>query len=295
MEVTILDYPVNGEETLAKCGMATTTSSPPTEYDIEQKEIEKFIETGRSMELSSVFDFPQIIYQVKDVSRSFTHQHVRHRMAAHMQQSMRYVEIDPSLEKEPFFVIPPSIIEKGKQSVLGYIKSQINSAKQYKSLINKELPSEDARFSLPIGTKTFLSTAMNVESLLHYFNVRSCYDSQWEIRTNSYALIAGCKLIYPNIFNKCGPHCIRGKCKGRGNGKCREKAINLLKDIEKRVNKKRNKFNRLKPGEKIKFDLTDLLGYQADPELEKEIAHELDIEKINLDRKVNLEIKKPEN
>lgn len=290
METTILSYPKNGEELVTKCGLATTTESSPTEFDLEEGMIEDFIEIGRSMELSSVFDFPQIIYEVKNVSRSFTHQHVRHRMAAHMQQSLRYVEVNPEINEDPFFIIPPKIVKKGKKTVKEYIETQIDSAKDYLEKINQDVPAEDARFALPIGTKSFLTTAMNVESILHYFNVRACYDSQWEIFSNAYALIAGCKLIYPNIFKKCGPHCIRGLCRGRGQGKCKSDAQDLLRDIEKKVDSKKEEFNSIEKDEKISIDLTQELGYSAPTSLEKEIGKEFDLDKMNLSRKVKINV-----
>lgn len=286
METTVLDYPEDAENLIARCGLSTTTDTPPSEYSLNEEEAKDFIEVGRSMELSSVFDFPQIIYEVKDVSRSFTHQHVRHRMAAHMQQSLRYAEIDPDLDNELFFITPPSIVEEGKKAVVDYIKNQLSCAQEYLEKIDRDVPSEDARFSLPIGTKTFLSTAMNVESLIHYFNVRACFESQWEIRSNAYALLAACKLIYPTIFQKTGPHCIGGRCRGRGKGECQEKAEKLIKDIEERVEQKEKQFNRLNSGEKLELDLTDLLGYKADEELEKEVGDEFGQERIDLSRKV---------
>ncbi|PTD94397.1 FAD-dependent thymidylate synthase [archaeon SCG-AAA382B04] len=293
METTIMSYPLKGEELIAKCGIATTTNTPPSEYKVKKKEIGDFIKVGRSMELSSVFDFPQIIYEVKGVSRSFTHQHVRHRMAAHMQQSLRYAEISPTLDgEETFFVTPPSIVEEGKESIIEYINNQLGCAKEYLNKLENDVPAEDARFFLPIGTRTFLTTAMNVESLLHYFNVRACFDSQWEIRSNAYALIAGCKLIYPNIFNECGPHCINNKCRGRGNGECKPKAQRLLNKIEKKIDSRRKKFEELNKGDKLTIDLTDLIGFQANDELEKKVGKEFDQQKIDLSRKVKVSIVK---
>lgn len=292
METTILDYPKNGEKLMAKCGIATTTNTPPSEYEVDEEDIRGFIEVGRSMELSSVFDFPQIIYEVKDVSRSFTHQHVRHRMAAHMQQSLRYVEMSPDLGDELFFVTPPSIVRKGKERVVRYIENQMSAAEEYLNKIDEGVPPEDARFALPIGVRTFLSTAMNIESLLHYFRVRACFDSQWEIRSNAYALIAGCKLIYPTTFKKCGPHCINDKCRGRGKGECEKRARDLLDEIENRVESRRDEFEELDSGEKITLDLTDLLGYQASDELKREVGKEFGEEKIDLSREVRTSVVK---
>ncbi|WGI17247.1 FAD-dependent thymidylate synthase [Methanonatronarchaeum sp. AMET-Sl] len=290
MKVTILNYTDSGEELLTKCGMATTTETPPSQYKIKDKDVNEFMEISREMELSSVFNFPTIIYEVKDVSRSFTHQHVRHRMAAHMQQSLRYTEINP---KDPSFMItPPSITKKGVDQTKEYIQNQLNAAQTYKNLLKKDIPPEDARFALPIGVKTFLTTAMNVESILHYLNVRACMDSQWEIRANAYTLLAACKLIYPKIFQKAGPHCITGRCKGRGKGKCKNQAKETIKKIENKINKTKPKFESLKTNESISIDLTEILGYEANPQTEKQIQKKLNIDNINLSFNVKLEIQK---
>ncbi|OUJ18859.1 Thymidylate synthase THY1 [Methanonatronarchaeum thermophilum] len=288
MKITILDYTDKGEELLTKCGMATTTETPPSKYQVNKNDVGDFMEISREMELSSVFNFPTVIYEVKDVSRSFTHQHVRHRMAAHMQQSLRYTEIDP--KNTSFFITPPSITKKGVEATKKYIKNQLKTAQTYKKLLKEDIPPEDARFALPIGVKTFLTTAMNVESILHYLNVRACMDSQWEIRANAYTLLAACKLIYPEIFREAGPHCITGRCKGRGKGKCKKEATKTIEKLENKVNKNRPKFNDIHKNESIILNLTEILGYKANPKMENQIQKQLDLDNINLSFNVKLEV-----
>ncbi len=288
MKITILDYTDEGEELLARCGLATTTERPPSEYEVTEEDVSSFMDISRDMELSSVFNFPTVIYEVKNVSRSFTHQHVRHRMAAHMQQSLRYTEIDPT---DPgFFITPPSITKKGKEETKRYIENQLNSAKTYKELLEKEVPPEDARFALPIGVKTFLTTAMNVESLLHYINLRACMDSQWEIRANAYALLTACKLIYPDIFDKAGPHCISSRCKGRGKGECKPEAQEIIKEIEDKIEEKKPIFT--SEGDSVEIDLTGTLGYRPERSLVEDLKMDLGFEELDLSFEVKLEINK---
>ena len=294
MKVSILSYDPIGEETVTRCGLSTSSQTPPSQYKVTEEDIKKFTTISRKMKLSSVQDFPFVNYSVEDVSRSFTHQHVRHRMGAHMQQSFRYVEVDAELREDPFFVVPETIIKTGKEGIVNYVKGQLNDARMYKELVKRGVPQEDARMKLPIGTKTFLSTSMNAESMLHYLNVRMCNDAQWEIRSVANALRTGTRFIYPHIFEVSGPSCVTDdKCRGRGNYSCK-------KDIEELTNTLENKviipnlsnFDKLKRREKLKLDLTDYLGYKADENLEKEVGKEFGLERLDLSREAILEITK---
>jgi len=293
MKVAILSYDPNGEEIIARCGNATSSEIRPSEYKVTYKDTRKFIKTAKKMRLSSVFDFPSVIYSVEDASRSFTHQHVRHRIGTHMQQSLRYVKLSPKLEENPWFVIPPEIVEHGKEEVVDYIGSQLKVAEKYNRSIERGVKPEDARFALPIGTKTFLSTSMNAESLLHYIEIRTCYDAQWEIRSAANALRTGLRFVYPNIFENSGPSCVIDNiCRGRGKMLCKKDFVELTNKLENEVIRHVNDFNNLKRNEKLRLDLTDYLGYKADEKLEEEVGKEFDLDKIDLGLEVILEVTK---
>jgi len=293
MKVAILSYNPNGEEIIARCGNATFSPTRPSEYKVTDEDIRKFIKTAKRMRLSSVFDFPSVTYSMEDVSRSFTHQHVRHRTGAHMQQSLRYVKLSPELKEKPWFVIPPEIVKYGREEVVDYIKNQLNTAGKYNRSLERGLKPEDARFALPMGTKTFLSTSMDTESLLHYIEVRTCYDAQWEIRSAANALRTGLRFVYPNIFENSGPSCIIDNvCRGRGKMICKKDFVELTNKLENEVIKHINNFDELKRDEKLKLDLTDYLGFKADEKLEEEVGKEFDLDKIDLGLEVILEVTK---
>jgi len=293
MKVSILSYIADGEEIIARCGNSTSSTTPPSEYKVTENDVKGFIKVAKKMRLSSVFDFPTVVYSVEDASRSFTHQHARHRMGAHMQQSFRYVKLSPELKEEPWFVIPPDTIEHGKEAVVDYINNQLETAKTYNKLVKRGVKPENARFSLPIGTKTFVSTAMDTESLLHYIDVRTCFDAQWEIRAAANALRTGMRFVYPNIFEGSGPSCITDNiCRGRGKMACKKDIVRITGQLENVVAKNREEFDGLKVNEKLRLNLTDYIGYKADRELEKEVGKKLGLDRINLDHEVTLEIAK---
>ena len=289
MEIHVSDFLREPEKALASAGWATRSEKSGAELEPTKDEIKKMVNYSKDMKLSSVLNIPFFVFSVKDVSRAFTHQWVRYRMAAHMQQSLRYVNI--STGNDDWFVVPPSVSMKGADSVVEYVNSQLNSASSYRSLVKSKVPVEDARFALPIGTKTHITTAMNAEELMHVIAQRCCMDAQWEIRTVSYALMAAGLMISPMIFEGTGAHCIsEGKCRGSGKGKCMSYAEEMAKKMRKVAKKKEGAF-RKKDGEWLDVDLTKELGFEADRELKKEVAEKLGRE-INLDMPVVLRIRK---
>jgi len=210
-----------------------------------------------------------------------------------MQQSFRYVELSPELKEEPWFVIPPDTVEHGKEAVVDYINGTLETAKAYNRLVERGVKPENARFSLPIGTKTFVSTAMDTESLLHYADVRTCYDSQWEIRSAANALRTEMRFVYPNIFEGSGPSCVTDNiCRGRGKMACKKDFVELTGKLEDVVNQQSSGFDLLERNKKLKLDLTYCLGYRADRKLEEEVGKEFGLDRINLSRDVILEITK---
>lgn len=74
------------------------------------------------------------------------------------------------------------------------------------------MPQEDARYFLPMGGETELVMTMNARELGHFLKLRMCRRAQWEIREMAdemhRQLVAEC----PEIFRKCGPGCVRGRC-----------------------------------------------------------------------------------
>jgi len=286
MDINLLGYIPNAEKILGSAGHATSSKESGYEFyqHIKPKEIDTMIKFAKRMKLGSVLDFPYINFCVKNCSRAATHQFVRHRMAAYMQQSLRYTEIDAELKsRDPWFVVPPTIIEKGKSSTVEYIKQQLRAGKVYNRLLKMGIPGEDSRFALPIGTKTHISAAMDTEEVLHIIYQRSCFDAQWEIRKLAYGLYALGRTVYPRIFKDTGPSCItENVCRGREKGRCKNEVKDILLKIDEEIDKRRSGG----------LDLTPILGYTAPDDLEEEVAKELGIEDINLDHKIVCHVKK---
>jgi len=289
MEIFLTNYLKNSEELLAAAGWATRSDKCGAEFRPSEKETADMIKYAREMKLSSVLDIPFFVFSLKDVSRSFTHQWVRYRVAAHMQQSLRFVTIGP--DKTDWFVIPPSVSRNGAGSVMEYVNSQKSAAGSYRKLIDAGVPVEDARFALPIGTKTHITTAMNCEELLHVFSQRCCTDAQWEIRIVAYALLAAGMLVSPMLFDGSGPHCIsENACRGSHKGTCKKGAEETIKRLRNIVASKSAEFGSMESGW-IEIDLTDVIGYRAPQALKKEVASKAGHE-VALDIPVIVKIRK---
>ena len=291
MEVFVLSYMPDIERATAAAGWATRSLKSADEVlkTVGEKEIQEMIRYSKQMKLSSVLNFPYYLFGFKGVSRSFTHQWVRYRLAAHMQQSLRYVEIKPGGQ---WFVIPPTILKSGSEAIVEYIRHQEKSAREYQELMKKGVPVEDARFVLPQGTETHISTAMNAEELLHVFCQRCCTEAQWEIRKAAYALAAALMLVSPKIFHDLGPYCKQeGVCRGKNKGACKPIAEDLLRLLQKIVDEKRKEFEKLSPGKEMLIDLTEVLGHRVDEKTKKEVEKELGW-KPKLDYEVKIRVVK---
>ena len=288
-----MGYLKESESLTASIAWSSISSlSPPDNPDPSLEDVERMFYLTRKMKLSSVLDFPFYIFAFKNVSRVFTHQWVRYRIAAHVQQSLRYVKVSTTIKDEPWFIIPPSILSQGAMAISEYVRAQIESGRKYLELLNRGIPPEDARFVLPMAVKTHISSVMNAEELLHVIDQRTCFDSQWEIRKASYALLAGLYSISPLIFKHAGPYCIsEGICRGRRKGACYKQAKELITKMFDAGKRLRVMLSKVEAGDYVRVDLTDELGFRVTDDVKREVANTLGFP-VELDYKVEVYVKK---
>ena len=167
-------------------------------YGRGRRDIEEFINNLLSSKDGSVFEHVNYGFVFTGVSRSLTHELVRHRAGfAYSQRSQRYVD-----EKEGAFVIPPALVmENGKADEANKIlEDALQSASEsYNMLVEKLediLPRENfetatdrrkavrsaARSVLPNATETKIFTTANVRSWRHFIEMRGAIYADWEIR-----------------------------------------------------------------------------------------------------------------
>lgn len=164
----------------------------------------------------SALEHASYTFAVDGVSRALTHQLVRHRIASFNQQSQRYV----TLSGEPEVIIPESIKESLELSALFH--TAIDTAyNAYQELLDAGVPAEDARYLLPNACASKIVVTMNMRELLHFFELRCCRRSQWEIQELGNTLLELAMPTAPYIFRDAGAPCRRGSCP-EGTMSCRE-------------------------------------------------------------------------
>ena len=152
----------------------------------------------------SVIEHASFTFSLEGVSRALTHQLVRHRLASYTQQSQRYVKI--TTDNNDWYVIPPTYDTEEKR--MKFKKRMKIMASWYQEALKDGFPSEDARFYLPNATKSNIVVTMNARELLHFFKLRCCARSQWELRKVATEMLKQAKKIAPVIFEKAGPSCV---------------------------------------------------------------------------------------
>lgn len=133
LKVKLLSYTPNPEEVVASA--AKLCYSPVGVNEIIEKldsqNVEKFIEKLVSIKHLSPFEHVSFSFAVEGVSRTLTHQLVRHRLASYSQQSQRYVK-----ETMFDFIVPPSIENNEKAKEI-FIKEMENSQKAYDDIVRE--------------------------------------------------------------------------------------------------------------------------------------------------------------
>src|SRR4051795_6486989 len=120
-------------------------------------------------------------FGISGVSRSLSHQFVRHRIGISFeQQSQRYVRFTGKNEERLDYGMPESWQEAGKAGEFEKLMTEITRV--YREAVEAGIPAEDARFVLPNAAPTNFQIMVNFAELLHIGDLRLCTRAQWEIR-----------------------------------------------------------------------------------------------------------------
>ena len=139
-----------------------------------QRLISNVIESGHGSTIEHVV----FTFGISGVSRTLSHQLVRHRAGvAFDQQSQRYVTF-----KKAATMLPQTIAEADPRVRAEYEEQIEGSMALYGDLVSAGIPGEDARFVFPNATRTNLVMTVNLRALIHMSGLRLCTMAQWEIR-----------------------------------------------------------------------------------------------------------------
>ncbi len=166
-----------------------------------RKDIEDFINNLLSSGDGSVLEHVNYGFVFTGISRSLSHELVRHRAGfAYSQRSQRYVD-----ESEPGFVVPPALMDAHEDSVayktmLSGFEEATKSYNRVVEMLNGTFPGkpstdrrkkirQTARAVLPNATETKMFVTGNVRAWRHFIEQRASPFADLEIRRLAIAVL----------------------------------------------------------------------------------------------------------
>ncbi len=209
MKVRLMQYTPDPQRVVAMAARlcyspigAEELAETMTDAQVE-KLVKKIIELGHT----STLEHASFTFAIEGVSRTLTHQLVRHRIASYSQQSQRYVA-----EHDFEYILPPTVAANDEakekfESLMDHIR------RTYDELVALGVEREDARYVLSNATETKIVVTMNARALQNFFYLRCCNRAQWEIREMARQMLMAVREVAPLLFEKSGPGCVsKGFC-----------------------------------------------------------------------------------
>ncbi|WP_186431324.1 FAD-dependent thymidylate synthase [Clostridium sp. BSD9I1] len=224
LKVRLLEHTPNPERVIAEAAKLCYSSVGVDEIEtnLDKDKIEKFLNMLMSYGHESPIEHVSFTFAAEGISRSLSHQLVRHRIASYSQQSQRYVKLD-----QFEYIIPPEIAKNEEAKIL-FQKSMEDSQRSYNEIVKlleegylergitkssaEKKAIEDARYVFPNACETKIVFTMNARSLMNFFRHRCCNRAQWEIRNLADAMLVEVKKVAPILFRYSGPSCINNAC-----------------------------------------------------------------------------------
>ncbi len=207
MKVELINHTPEPDRSAAHAALTCYSEEVPEKDEMSEEKIEDILGKIKESGHHSVIEHASFTFAIKDVSRTLTHQLVRHRLASYSQQSQRYVNIDD------FDPVVPDSIEENEEAKEKFDEMMEEVEETYSELKEiDDVPLEDARFVLPNATKSNIIVTMNARELWHFFSLRCCKRAQWEIRDMANRMLELVKEKAPIMFEEAGAPCVRGPC-----------------------------------------------------------------------------------
>ena len=181
-----------------------------SQHNPAKRETREYLENIKKQGHGSVLEHANYSILLEGVSRSLTHELVRHRAGfAYSQLSQRYVD-----ESQASFVIPPAVV--GRRRARGVWRAQVEQAQAvYVDLVAKlmerygwvadkvhrrKMAREAARAVLPNATETKIVVTANARAWRTMLELRSSEGAELEIRRMAVAVLRMLKQEAPGFF-----------------------------------------------------------------------------------------------
>jgi len=173
---------------------------------------EEYIANILKVKHGSVIEHANFTFLFEGISRSLTHELVRHRHFSYSQLSQRYVD-----ESEVGFVVPPEIPNSDEYNTFNiWCASCLDSLVRYKALLSgleitlanrhitatqlKKRVRQTARSVLPNCTETKIVVTGNARAWRHFLVLRGSMGADTEIRRLAIEVYKILKDVSPNLF-----------------------------------------------------------------------------------------------
>jgi len=190
VKIEMLSITPNAEKLIETAGRTAYLSHNRQTENTEKKFIKMLLSKGHH----SVFEHAYATFRITGVSRSFTHQLVRHRLCSFTQQSQRYVN-----ETNFIYIEPESIKEKPEAHAV-FTDIMAKTKEAYLALQKLGIKNEDARFVLPNAVESQIVITANLREWRHIIELRGSKSAQWEIRFAVLEILRLLKQYIPNVF-----------------------------------------------------------------------------------------------
>lgn len=196
------DAKVAGEELIEVAGRLCYMSFAHPRPGGNEKYIQNILKVGHG----SVCEHEVFSFIIAGVSRSLTHEFVRHRVGfSYSQLSQRYVD-----ESDVAFVIPPEYLDDRERRNFWVDTCEFALAR-YRELLHISEPKmwttaekkrirESARSVLPNCTETKIFVTGNARALRHFIELRGSEHADAEIRRLAHAVLAVLRKASPHVF-----------------------------------------------------------------------------------------------
>jgi thymidylate synthase (FAD) len=218
INVKLVDYTHNPEMIIASAARTCIRNKSFESIceEFSKSDIERILDTVISKNQLSVLEHVTFIFSISGVSRVFTHQLIRHRIASYSQLSQQRTD-----SSELDFITPPEI--RKYRSIAEEYEEKVKSCRDlYKKLIKQGISKGSARYILPSSFCTNILATFNARSLFNLFAQRECQSEEWEFREVARIMHNTLMEVAPLIFKYAGPPCqTQGLCpEGRTVSEC---------------------------------------------------------------------------
>ena len=167
--------------------------------------LDRFMELGHG----SPLEHATFTFEVSGVSRSCSHQLVRHRNTSFNQKSQRYVD------EENFEYVTPDVIASYEAADYLFDVAMADANDSYKAIKEalmdagypEKIAQENARAVLPNACATSLVMTMSLRQIYNFLDIRICNRAQDEIREVATRIYDIMKTNFPKLMRRRFPMC----------------------------------------------------------------------------------------